>query len=101
MGDWPRVTRPAGVKSCAAGGKRRIGIRHWTAFPNAYCLTTLIMHDRKQYNLALAGLIMTLIGLATLFLVPLAVASRLQREYGRIDQLEHSRIAIGDAIEVA
>src|SRR5437764_1371963 len=59
------------------------------------------MHNRNQYNLALAGLVMTLVGLAALFLVPLLVGSRLQREYGRIDQLEHSRLAISDAMEVA
>ena len=59
------------------------------------------MHERNQYNLALAGLVMTLVGLAALFLVPFAVGSRLQREFGRIDQLEGSRLAISDAIEVA
>ncbi len=59
------------------------------------------MHDRSQYNLARAGLAMTLVGLAALFLVPIAVGIRLQREYGRIDQLERSRLAINDAMEVA
>ncbi len=59
------------------------------------------MQDRNQYNLALAGLVMTLVGLAALFLVPLAIGNRLQREFVRIDRLEHTRLAIGDAIEVA
>jgi two-component sensor histidine kinase len=59
------------------------------------------MYDRNQYKLAIAGLIMTLVGLAALFLVPLAVGNRLQREFGRVDQLERSRLAIGDAIEIA
>ena len=59
------------------------------------------MHDRSQYNLARAGLVMTLVGLAALFLVPIGVGIRLQRDYARIDQLERSRLAINDAMEVA
>jgi len=40
-------------------------------------------------------------GLAALFLVPLVVASRLERDFRRIDALERSRLGIGDAIAAA
>ncbi len=59
------------------------------------------MHDRTQYHLAIAGLIMTLIGLGALFIVPLAVAARLKNDFDKIDRLEHARLAITEAIEVA
>lgn len=59
------------------------------------------MYARYQHNLALAGMVITLVGLATLFIVPIAVGIRLQSEFGRIDQLERSRLLITDLIEIA
>jgi two-component sensor histidine kinase len=59
------------------------------------------MYNRKQYSLAAAGLVITLVGLAALLIVPLAVGARLKSDFDKIDRLERSRQAINEATEVA
>jgi two-component sensor histidine kinase len=46
-------------------------------------------------------MVVTLAGLATLLIVPLAVGVRLKYEFGRVDELERARLEITDAIEAA
>jgi two-component sensor histidine kinase len=59
------------------------------------------MRFNNQWNLSIAGLILTLIGLVTLLVVPIIVGIRVEKDFDKIDRLEKAREHTDEALKIA